>query len=50
MRIIKLFLFIGIAFADIVIRNTVVEETILHRVGLRKIKVKDSRFNSDHEV
>ena len=47
MKIIKLFLFIGIAFADIVIRNTVVEETILHRVGLGKIKVRDFRLTSD---
>ena len=50
MRIVKLFLFIGLAFADTLLRNTVVDQTILHRVGLRKIKVKDSRFNSDHEV
>lgn len=47
MRKIKLFLFIGLAFADIVLRNTVIEETILHRVGLGKIKVKVLRLNSD---
>ena len=47
MRIVKLFLFIGLAFADTVLRNTVVDETILHRVGLGKIKVKDFKFHSD---
>ena len=42
MRQIHLFFYIGLVFAD-----TVIEETILHRVGLGKIKVKDSRFNYD---
>ena len=47
MRIVKLFLFIGLAFADIVLSNTVVEESILHRVGLGKIIVRDFKFIFD---
>ena len=42
MRTINLFLFI-----EFVLTDRVVDETIIHRVGLGKIKVKDSRFHSN---